>query len=474
MSCPEVRRILLSAAALAAAAVVHGAEDTQFRYQASIAVDRPGAFVQLPLKADAYAHSLEPGLLDLRVVDATGARVPFAVLGPRGNQVETIDRARDATIYPLPPKPSADGTWTAPIELSVVGDRISVTRRGGPPPDGAGASRSGGWLVDLGQRAPTDPLPRAVRFEWSGPAEFTAAFQFETSDDLRGWHFGGSGQLMALASPTGALAQPNVVLPDSPGRFVRFVWVDAASAPAITKAVSLSPAQRSVALDPPVELVFAPGSAPIGPRDKADSAEARALYFDLGGVLPVGQIDLRWPAGTRVAPVRIDGRLRDGDAWQSLGAGVFYRLDRSGVAATSGPVAIGAFVRHVRITPDPRAGDLDAGHCLLVVSANLASVVFAAQGQPPYRLLAGSATAPVGSLPIGTLVPSLDDERARFGRATLGPWSEVTAAVRQAESERRGAIVRQALLWSVLVGGVAGLGFMVWRLSRTTPSRSGD
>ena len=134
MSCPEVRRILLSAAALAAAAVVHGAEDTQFRYQASIAVDRPGAFVQLPLKADAYAHSLEPGLLDLRVVDANGARVPFAVLGPRGNQVETIDRARDATIYPLPPKPSADGTWTAPIELSVVGDRISVTRRGGPPP----------------------------------------------------------------------------------------------------------------------------------------------------------------------------------------------------------------------------------------------------------------------------------------------------------------------------------------------------
>ena len=183
MSCPRVRRILLSAAALTAVAVVQGAEDTQFRYQASIAVERPGAFVQLPLKADTYAHSLEPGLLDLRVVDANGERVPFAVLGPRGNQVETIDQARDAAIYPLPPKPSADGSWTAPIELSVVGDRINVTRRGGPPPEGAGGPRSGGWLVDLGQRARTDPPPRAVRFEWSGPAEFTAAFQFETSDD---------------------------------------------------------------------------------------------------------------------------------------------------------------------------------------------------------------------------------------------------------------------------------------------------
>jgi hypothetical protein len=102
----------------------------------------------------------------------------------------------------------------------------------------------------------------------------------------------------------------------------------------------------------------------------------------------------------------------------------------------------------------------------VAVRAQLGSLVFAAQGQAPYALLAGSPTADPGSLPVGTLVPSLDEERPRFGRATVGPWSEVEEVARQAETARRQATLRLVLLWTVLVGGVALLGFMVWRLAR--------
>jgi len=462
-------RVWLAAAALAGGAALHAADETLFRYEAPIAVQRPGAFVLLPLPAGAYAHFLQPGPTDLRIVDARGERVPFALLNPRGSQVETTDRVRDATLYPLPPKPAADGTWTAPIELTVQGDRINVTRRGGARADGAGGQRSGGWLVDLGERKVTDPPVRSVRFEWSSPAEFSASFQFETSDDLRRWQPGGAGQLMALASPAGALTQPTVVLPAPAGRFVRLVWADAAAAPSIVRAVAVSPEQRAVALDPPAELAFAAGPPPAGSREHTGD-ETRSLHFDLGGALPIAQIDLRWPDGTHVAPVRLEGRAGGQDPWSPIGAGVFFRLDRNGVVSTSGPISIGATARYVRVTPDPRAGTLDAGQTRLVVFAPLASVVFAAQGQPPYRLLAGSATARSGALPIGTLVPSLDEERARFGLAALGPWAEMAAAARQAEAERRSATIRLVLLWTVLVGGVAGLAWMVWRLSRAAPA----
>jgi hypothetical protein len=37
---------------------------------------------------------------------------------------------------------------------------------------------------------------------------------------------------------------------------------------------------------------------------------------------------------------------------------------------------------------------------------------------------------------------------------------------RQAEAADRQAALRPWLLWAVLLAGVAGLGFMVWRLAR--------
>ncbi|HEY3382679.1 MAG TPA: DUF3999 family protein [Vicinamibacterales bacterium] len=461
------------ALAVACGAAVQGAEETTFRYQAPIVVSQPGAFVLVPLSVEVYAHSQQTGLNDLRVIDAHGERVPFALLDPRGSQVEITDQTREATIYPLPPRPAADGTWAAPVELTVEGDRINVKRRPGVSTAGTAGQRSGGWLVDLGERRPSDPPPRALRFDWTGPAEFTAAYQFETSDDLRRWHPGGAGQLMALVSAAGTLSQQSVVLPLAAGRFVRLVWVDDATPPAIVRAQVLSPEQRTIALDPPAELVFSPGAKPTGKPAAADT-DTHALFFDLGGALPIGQVELRWTGGTHVAPVRIEGRTQVGNSWSSLLAGVFYRLDRDGVVSTSGPVTVGALARYVRVSPDPRAGVLDPMRTRLVVRAHLASLVFAAQGQAPYTLLAGSATAPAGPLPVGTLVPALDDERARFGRAALGTWIEVAAAARQAGAERRQAIFRLVLLWSVLVGGVTGLAFMVWRLARgTTPGTRG-
>jgi len=70
------------------------------------------------------------------------------------------------------------------------------------------------------------------------------------------------------------------------------------------------------------------------------------------------------------------------------------------------------------------------------------------------------------------LVPALDDERARFGRATLGAWGEVAAVARAEEQQQRVAALRPWLLWSVLIVGVLALGAMVWKLAREKPASS--
>ena len=463
-----MRSVLICGAVFlaAVASAARASDGPAFRYAAPITVSAPSAFVQLPLPATAYGRSASANLADLRIVDARGERVPFAVLAPRQPEALTTEQQRDATLYPLPTKPAADGTWPAPIEVTIDGERIGVKRLS------AGATvtpatPSAGWLFDLGERQRDEPAPQSLRIAWSGPAEFTAAFRFDTSDDLRQWRSGGSGQLMALASPTGSLTQPALVLGADAGRFVRLVWADAATAPQLSAAKVIAAQRGSKVLDAPVIIVASPSAEPAG-KTASDATAQRALHFDLGGRLPIAQLELRWTRGTLVAPVQLRAR-DDADApWRELGAAVFYRLERGSEVASSPPLAATTHARYIRVLPDPRAAALDAAQTQLVVQAPLASLVFAAQGQPPYTLQAGAKVTAPSALPMATLVPSLDEERERFGNATLGPWSEVSAVARAEQAQQQRAALRPWLLWSVLLAGVAVLGFMVWRLARST------
>jgi len=391
--------------------------------------------------------------------------VPFAVLLPRAAEPYSTDQQRAAALYPLPPKPAAGGVWPSPVQIQVQGDRVSVVTRGAAA-SSPGSARPGGWLIDLGERRRDEPAPHSLRVRWSGPGEFTAAFGFETSDDLRSWRRGGHGQLIALSAGAGALTQPLIVLPANAGRFVRLVWADTATAPTVTEVLAVSSQAGSRVLDAPTELTFAASAQP--PGKTADAQPAGGLHFDLGGVLPLAQIELRLSAGTRVVPAQVQGRNGVDDRWRALAATVFYRLEREGEVSVSPALTLRTSARYLRIVPDPRAAALDAQQTSLVVQAPLASLVFANQGQAPFALLAGSASAPASALPLATLVPSLDDERARFGRATLGPWSEVAAVARTEETRKKVAALRPLALWTVLVVGVGALGFMVWRLARAS------
>jgi len=474
MSRPEGARlargsVLLAGTLLAVAAA--RAEPAPYRYQAPVAIDAPAPFIQLPLSIAAYGHAEQDDLRDLRVVDAKGERVPFTFLPPLAT-VQLSEQVREASLYPLPARPASDGVWSSPVDVVVEGDRITVHRRGGSVGTLAAAPReSGGWLIDTGETRRGDPPPKKLTLRWSGPAEFSVSYRIETSDDLRQWRAAGTGQLMALQSASGTLAQPVVGLPDSSGRFVRLVWADPGAAPALSGASVLVAERQRVAVDSTRELAVAPSPEPVATAPP-EAAAKRALHFDLGGVVPLVDVDLRFDAGTHVAPVRLQGRARVDQPWRDVGSGVFYRLERGGEFGNSPALALPIVVRYLRLVPDERAASLDGVAARLVVHASLASIVFAAQGEPPFRLLAGSRDAPAGALPVSAVVPQLDSERARFGRATLGAFAVDEAAARVAEEAARQARFRPWLLWSVLIVGVVGLAALVWRLARSGPAQA--
>ena len=115
-------------------------------------------------------------------------------------------------------------------------------------------------------------------------------------------------------------------------------------------------------------------------------------------MLPVVQLELRLAAGTRVVPAQVQGRNRTDEAWRDLAAAVFYRLEREGQVSAPPPLPLHASVRYVRVVPDVRAAPLPADAAQLAVQVSLASLVFAAQGQAPFTLQAGSGSAATSAL----------------------------------------------------------------------------
>lgn len=436
-----------------------GAEQPH-RHRAPITVTQPGSFVQLDLPPGTWAHSRQPGLADLRLLDARGDRVPFALLPAREPQALDEERLRPASLYPLPPRRAPGAALAAPVEVLVQGEQIRVRRlgkAGSTPPAGPDTP---GWLIDLGERQRGETVPRSLRLAWSGPASFSAAFDIDTSTTLREWRAAGSGQLMALASTSGPLVQRELQLPAGGERFVRLVWRDPASAPRLSGAEAVSVQPRAEALDPPTRLTVAPTSEPAG----ASEPPKPSLHFDLGGALPLRAFDLELPPGTRVLPLRLQGRARLDEPWRPLGTTVIYRLQRDGTESRSPPLPLNATTRYVRVLVDERTAPPDPALTRAVVLASLPRLVFAAQGSAPYTLLAGSPDAAPGALPPATLVPTLDDERPRFGRGQLGPWAEDAAAALADDNRQRQAALRPWMLWAVLLAGVLGLAAMVWRL----------
>ncbi|MCW5637330.1 MAG: DUF3999 family protein, partial [Rubrivivax sp.] len=248
--------------------------EAAFRHRAPIAIEQPGAFMRLPLPASAYAMSRQAGLADLRVVDARGERVPFALLGARAPRSRSEELARPVHVYPLPALRAGEKEPASPLEVQVVGDRITVRRlerRGGAAgvaTAGDAARRSPGWLFDLGERrvdgTPEGP-PALLRLAWSGPAEFIAGYQLELSDDLKQWRRAGGGQVLALqpaaGQPTGTLAQRDVPLPrhgDRGARFVRLRWLEPQQAPVVIAAQQVRFARTAVELDAPTVLAVPP------------------------------------------------------------------------------------------------------------------------------------------------------------------------------------------------------------------------
>ncbi|ODS67021.1 MAG: hypothetical protein ABS37_01515 [Acidovorax sp. SCN 65-108] len=469
--------LVLAAAALSlctgvaqAAADANSPAAYAIRVPVTLAADAPLQRVILP--AEVLVRLQSPGYADVRLFNGAGQPVPMALAG-----VAAASAPEESVTLPAYPILGAASTGTAGLEgLSLrieerQGQRVvqidtaATTTTAGP----ATPQAVRGALLDA--RNVQLPVAR-MALDVDLPAGQPVTFRVQASKDLKHWQPLAETVLYradAAAAPTapGRLGNEQIDLQraDLKGHYLRVTWGDAA---VTLRGATLATSSKTG----PRERVSASMAAPA-------LANPRQLVFALPFATPVAALSITPPGSNVLIPVRVLGRNHREQPWSPLASTVVYKMATGGKEQASGPVELGGVsVREIKIEADPKTPGFAAAPAL-ALQFEPAQLVFLASGQGPFTLAAGlpgPTAAASAFLPLASLVPgyqpahenTLPVALADVARADITGGKPADGALVPAAVASGGISTRSAVLWGVLLVGVAALGLMAWLLLRQT------
>lgn len=444
--------------ACAGAARAESLRPGDFTWRAPLQAPAGAALVRTELPPQALLHVQTGDLRDLRVFNAAGEAVPFALLAPPAAGAPP-PRVRTATAAALPLYGAADRARPAPGSTEVriadgAGQRsVWVRMDGGELP---GAPRLDSVLVDT--RAQEQALD-AIEIHGTLPANAPVHLRVASSADLGQWttlpvrgrlyRFDGAG---APSNTMLEFERPQILQ----GRFLRLDWSG----------------QAGVAVTGVTGLV-APGAARPervrAPLPAARAAGPGALEIPTGFAMPMAGLVLETPVPNTLWPLRVLARNEASLPWRQVANTVVYRLANGERDATNPALAMaGVSARWLRLESSNGA---DLAQARLQASAEFHPVrlVFVASGQGPFELATGRAATPAAALPLATLAGTLGSRKlddlplASVGTPVVQPARPAAWAVLWPGGDPPGPT---AVLWTVLVAGVLVLAGVAWSLLR--------
>ena len=437
----------------------------EFAWRATLELPAGATMARVSLPAEALLRLKSSDARDIRVFNASGEPLVFAV-----SRVGTGPAAPPTVITPSFPAFGlfASATGAAPAQGSVqvridepAGQRtvwvqLDAGARTGaatPAATAATAVQSAIFVTRNEKR-----LLSAITVQAELPANTPVQILVETSADLAEWSpVAVRGRLYRFE---GSGAPVNAVLEfEQPasleGRYLRLSWYgqDGVRVQAISGVV----AQAVL----PVPRVRAALGAPA-------QSGADTLEWPLHFATPLAALVLDAAKPNMLVPVRIQGRMDGALPWRELGQTVVYRLAAPGAEATNLPLAVNSGpVRQLRVVA-ANGQALPAASLQLSAEFDPVQVVFLASGAAPYTLVAGRINTPSAALASATLAAvvrgPLDSlPLARIGSVEQEPYGADGSWLGALASQLGGLTV---MLWAVLVLGVALLGGVALTLLR--------
>lgn len=455
------RAFALGAALFLAAAAARSAPEEampsplDYAWGWPIELQSPTGFHEFDLPLEVYRSVADPGLRDIGIYDARGEPAPRLVNAPR--ESATPDQVAEKALLPLQATPGTRvGDMRLALERSDGGTSVRIESMAAV--DASLPPALVGFLADLGER--TTRL-RAIELDWPREVEpFIVQLAIEGSEDLNVWYPLGNGTIAGLAQDETRIERRRIDLESRPVRYLRLSWARAPEQWRLAR-MAAHYSQDVRAAERETQTLWPAG------RDAEDGGQ----LYDLHGAPAIDRIALELPAGLDLVRASIFAWDPAGGYWRPVHSGQFYRLQREGGTIESEPAAT-APVRAARWKVVIERGSQNA-NIGLALGWRPDRVLFLAQGQGPWQLVAGSAGDVESDFPQARRYadPEMRDllkKAGPVGAATLGPRVVLGGEARLEPAQS--PAWRRWLLWIGLVAGVLLVGFMALRLLRNPPA----
>ena len=456
-------RLAMLALACGAAGAQTPAPDNAASYSHAIPLTVSGKnpVVQLRLPPAVYLNARSATLDDLRIFDAAGTTLPFALLQPAA-QSQASRRQLPVKIFPvgLAPGDTRDFRNDVEVKTSADGSVTSISMHH-VASDKAMPEATGALVLDIGSaRVPIDALVFTLP---DGLSNYQAQVELEVSDDLRMWETAGYASLSWLAnSNRDTLSNNRMEFGARAFRYARLSWRQgkplqfAAIVAESQVSTELAAAQDSISLKPQAG------------RFGNDIAYNTAL------ALPVNSLSLRFAGQNVVMPALVgqyvelpNAQGASGTRWEFSPRmqATFFQINQDGKQRSSGDLAVDQ-VHASNWVIRPQAAVADKPE--LRLSWTPATLVFLGSGAPPYTLRVGREHAKPMQRDVALVAPGFSAaelqglEQAVPGTLQASAMHDTSAS--DAQAAGHAARGRMLALWGVLLLGVGVLGFMAWKL----------
>lgn len=472
----RIRLTVQSALLLASACACSGLlarqqlPDTPASYSHAFALTVSGksAIVSVPLPAAVYQHARSATLDDLRIFDAAGQSVPFALMQPAARSQSGMRRLA-VKIFPVGTAPGDARRAITGVDVRTTDGNVSISlganaRSGAAAPSGTEPNQLV-LAIDQGTAAHGAAID-ALEFTLPpAVSNYHADVLLETSDDLRSWEEAGSGTLSWMANSGGdRLASNRMEFPARVFRYARLTWRQ--GRPLQFAGVVAESTVTATSALPVLTITLAPKPG----KFKGD------LVYDAGAAIPVRRLRVRFDRHNIVLPAQLGeyaelpsmkGEQATRWEFRPRMQAVFFNLTQDGKVRTAGDIVVDeAHVAQWVLRPETAGSSRPS----LQVSWTPASAVFMASGSAPFTLHVGSDEALSSQRPMEQVAPGFSSaELAQLEQAMVGAVRISAAAATTpsaAEQAGKGARGRVLWLWGVLLLGVGALGAMVWKLVR--------
>jgi len=437
-----------------------------FAWRGTLAMPAGASLVRVDMPVQALMQQQSSNADDLRVFNAAGAVVPYALLG-RADLSHAAPQVQTPaySAYPLFAASAAKPLRGAvQVQVDSGGNRSSAWVRWdntvSDTATDATAQPLQAALFDLrGEQQTLDALRLSVELPHNALVPLTVS----TSTDLKDW------TPLATQGPVfqfdGMDAPSNTVLefrqPVSvKGRYLRLTWAGQSG----VKVASLT--GRVAATQTAPALLRAP--LPPGTLD------GNSLNWTLPFATPIAALHLQAAQNNTLLPVRILGRADAAQPWRTLASSVVYRLDTVGTGTSNSATPLhGASVRALRVEA-AKGQALPEGGLQATLEFAPLQVAFLASGAGPYTLAVGRAQTPSAAVDASLLGSVAPAKLAELPLATVTAVAlQPPAGLAQSAPGwlAQGVPLRTVLLWLVLGVGVLVLGGVAYALMRQLQSK---